>query len=471
MRKKTALISLTTLLFFVITGQCLADVPDQLEQAETLIKNGQYGQAEQIYLQILKDYPGSDHALKAQKKLAMLYINTGEDSQAEIAYQQLIANFSQNPGVAKAVWQIAQTYKKAREYQKAIELYRYVVNNWPGDIIALSAQSSLAISFELSSDKAAADAAYERLLQVLPDYEVTAEDVYWIAKTFNWANLAAKASGVHQYNVEHFPGEKHALWSQVEVIFHHIRSGDESASDTEVDRFLSIFAGHPALPRDVYNVAKEYDKAGRHRKALELYQYVIEHRPADEDIYARMSASMAYIGLGDDANALAVTDGLIFDFYDHSDLAGVVFHIGEQYYEKAFRAENEALETQAKENFEKALTVWEKIITDLPVSDPNTPKAYYFSAVCYRRQGEYEVAIEYYSIVLDNWPNYEYAWVAQFRIARCYEKLASSGRIPKTEAAAQICQACEKLLANYPESKGVKPALDLLEYWDSINSK
>ncbi len=451
MRKKTALISLTTLLFFVITGQCFADVVAQFEQAETLIKNGQYGQAEQIYLQILKDYPGSDHALKAQKKLAMLYINTGKDSQAEAAYQQLIANFSQNPSVAKAVWQIAQTYKKAREYQKAIELYRYVVNNWPGDIIALSAQSSLAISFELSSDKAAADAAYERLLQVLPDYEVTAEDVYWIAKTFNWANLAARAAGVHQYNVEHFPGEKHALWSQVEVIFHHIRSGDESASNTEVDRFLSIFAGHPALPRDVYNVAKEYDKAGRHRKALELYQYVIEHRPADEDIYARMSASMAYIGLGDDADALAVTDGLISDFYGHSDLAGVVFHIGEQYYEKAFQAKNEGLEAQAKENFEKTLTVLEKIITQLPPSEPNTPHAYLFAGECYRRLGEHEKAVEYFQQVVDDWPDYQYACNAQCIIGECYEKLRDSGALPQSEANPLIEQAYQAVIEKYPD--------------------
>lgn len=367
--------------------------------------------------------------------------------------------------------QQAEQYVEDESYEQAEKNYQGIIQQHGGTIWALEAQKELTIVYIAWGKQPEAQAAYEKLLADLTQHEVTAEDIYWIAKRFNWAKQSNRAAGVHRYNVERFPGKEHALWSQVEVIFHHIRSGDESASDTEVDRFLSIFAGHPALPRDVYNVAKEYDKAGRHRKALELYQYVIEHRPADEDIYARMSASMAYIGLADEANALAVTDGLISDFYDHSDLAGVVFHIGEQYYEKAFQAGNEALEAQAKENFEKALTVWEKIITDLPVSDPNTPKAYYFSAVCYRRRGEYEVAIEYYSIVLDNWPNYEYAWVAQFRIARCYEKLASSGRIPKTEAAAQICQACKKLLANYPESKGVKPALNLLEYWDSINSK
>lgn len=426
MCKKTTFISLITLLFFVLTGPCFADVSTLLNQAETYKKNGQYEQAEAIYKKIVTDY-----AFKAQKNLAILYIAWDKQPQAQAALQELISNFSEHEAIATAVTHVADAYRKLERHEKACELYHYVVNNWPGDRIALSAQSSLAILFELSSDKAAADAAYERLLQVLPDYEVTAEDVYWIAKTFNWANLAARASGVHQYNVEHFPGEKHALWSQVEVIFHHIRSGLESASDTEVDRFLSIFAGHPALPRDVYNVAKEYDKAGRHRKALELYQYVIENRPADEDIYARMSASMAYIGLADEANALAVTDGLISDFYDHSDLAGVVFHIGEQYYEKAFQAENEALEAQAKENFEKALTVWEKIITDLPVSDPNTPKAYYFSAVWYQRLGEYEKAIDYFKKIVYSWPDYEHAWEAKFMIDHRVKELQKLAPNPK----------------------------------------
>ena len=46
MRKKSAFISLTALLFFVITGQCFADdVEAQLQQAEAYKNDGQYEQA------------------------------------------------------------------------------------------------------------------------------------------------------------------------------------------------------------------------------------------------------------------------------------------------------------------------------------------------------------------------------------------------------------------------------------------
>ncbi|KPL21578.1 MAG: hypothetical protein AMJ75_09695, partial [Phycisphaerae bacterium SM1_79] len=116
------------------------------------------------------------------------------------------------------------------------------------------------------------------------------------------------------------------------------------------------------------------------------------------------------------------------------------------------------------------IAVWQRIITDLPPSF-FTPQAYHFSAVCYRRMGKYEKAIELYQVVVDNWPNFQYAWVAHFRIAECYEKLESLGRIPTEDAAVQIRHACQQILTNYPDCMGVGAARNLLKRWSPENSK
>jgi hypothetical protein len=50
-------------------------------------------------------------------------------------------------------------------------------------------------------------------------------------------------------------------------------------------------------------------------------------------------------------------------------------------------------------------------------------------------------------------------------IARCFDRLARSGAIPKEDAAPIIRNACEKLITDYPDSMAVKAAINLLKRW------
>jgi tetratricopeptide (TPR) repeat protein len=121
--------------------------------------------------------------------------------------------------------------------------------------------------------------------------------------------------------------------------------------------------------------------------------------------------------------------------------------------------EHQGLDTEARDYFTKAIAVSEKIITKLSKStataDPYYLSAaadsYYLSAVCYRRLGEYEKAIERYREVVDSWPDYERACSAQFSIGRCYEKLEESGDLNESEANALIEQAYSSVIESYPE--------------------
>jgi tetratricopeptide (TPR) repeat protein len=163
-------------------------------------------------------------------------------------------------------------------------------------------------------------------------------------------------------------------------------------------------------------------------------------------------------------------DQLIADFNDQPALPEAVFVIGEQYYNLAFQCEKAGLSAKAKDKFQKAIEVWGRIITELSPSSTTT-EAYYFSAACYRHLDQYETAIDYYQKVVNDWPDYQYAWNAQFMIARCLDRLARSGAISKADAAPIIRQACENLLNNYPDSMAVNAATNLMKRWESVNSK
>ena len=129
MRKKTALISLTTLLFFVITGQCFADIPAQFEQAEKYKKTYQYDQAEAIYQQIITDYPGTDYVFQAQKNLAILYVAWDKQPEADGALQELLTNFSNHRDIAQAVHEIAGHCRWLKKYKQSKQLCQYVVDH------------------------------------------------------------------------------------------------------------------------------------------------------------------------------------------------------------------------------------------------------------------------------------------------------------------------------------------------------
>jgi len=220
-------------------------------------------------------------------------------------------------------------------------------------------------------------------------------------------------------------------------------------ADTAVEQLLSKFADRPGLPEDVYQVADRYRRAGGYDRADQLYRYLVKGYADVGTIVAQKTVAMAYINLGQDDAADAVVDRLVADFNDHPDLSYAIFVIGEEYYNRAFQMKNEGLEAESEDCFQKAVTVWEKI-RSIESRTIYPAHAYYFSAVCYRRLGEYENAIEYFQVVVDNWPGYQYAWSAQCLIGECYEKLRNSGSLPESEANPKIVQAYKAVIEKHP---------------------
>ncbi len=186
-------------------------------------------------------------------------------------------------------------------------------------------------------------------------------------------------------------------------------------------------------------------------------------------MWSQMGMALSDIRTGDIETAEdvhAVIDRLILDFNDHPGLPQAVFQVGEEYWNEGFRCENAARNDQAKECFRKALGVWERVIAELPES-PTTTQAYYLSARCYEKAGDYSKAIAFSRTVVEKWPEHQFAWNAQFCIASCYQELVWSGQIPMEEGAPKVRQACEELLAKYPQSMAAPAARDILKRWQS----
>ena len=79
-------------------------------------------------------------------------------------------------------------------------------------------------------------------------------------------------------------------------------------------------------------------------------------------------------------------------------------------------------------------------------SIPNLQKRIYTNEL-----GQYAEGIEYYQHIVDNWPEYEFAWHAQYFVGMYYERLLRAGGITKSEADPLIEQAYQAVIEKYPD--------------------
>jgi tetratricopeptide (TPR) repeat protein len=446
----------------VLIARAIHDVAQQYRGTR------KYEKANRLYQYVINNWPDAEHALWSQADLIKSYVAEGNDVAADSSVDKLLANFNDNPLVARAVWDTAQYYRDLKKYEKANRLYKHVVENWPKAEHALWAQADLIKSYLALGDDTAANTAVDRLLTNFNDNPLTARAIWDMGQYYRDLKKYEMANKLYQHVVKTWTESEHALWAQADLIKLYLAQGNDTDANTAVDRLLTNFNDNPLIARAIHDTAWEYRKLGNYGRADELDKYVIDHWPADVQVmWAKMDMAKTDIGLGNYTAADKTIDILIADFNECPELPTAIFMLGEQYYNKAFQYENEGHDEQAKEHFRKAIAIWERIINELRTS-AITPQTYYFAGCCYESVGEYEKAIEYYQVAVDTWPGYEYAWNAQFLIARCYEKLASSGQMPTADASVQICRACDKVITNYPDCMAVKAARNLLNRWNSV---
>ena len=116
--KKIPIISLIGLLLPVLlaTQSAFADTAADLKQAEALYKAGQYAQAEQAYLKVIREADPnkpaeSQAAFNATKSLPLVYIATDRLPQARDAVQQLLTKYAQHESLPHAIHEIAEGAK------------------------------------------------------------------------------------------------------------------------------------------------------------------------------------------------------------------------------------------------------------------------------------------------------------------------------------------------------------------------
>lgn len=424
----------------------------------------------EFYQYVVNKWPEGEYGMWSQMGLVISQASLENDAVAETEFEKLRTKYSGYKQISKAVCLVADNYRNLGKHKKACELYQNVLANWPDAEFALWSQMDLAISSLRLDDYETAASAVNKLRADFSKDERMPMAACMVADEYRRLSKHDNACELYQYVVSSWPNAEYAIWSQANLIKSYLALGDDTAAEAAVSKLLGEFSGNNNKAKAIHDTAYEFRKLEKYEMANKLDQYVIGNWPDNEQaIWAKLDMARLEVILGNHVAVQSVIDNLTSNFSAHPSLSSAIFQIGEQYYNKAFQMQNDGLEDEARDNFGKAVSVWERIITQMPSSD-FAPHAYYFSGYCYSRLGEYGKAIEYYQKIVDSWPSYQYAWEGQLRVARCYEILARARRMPKTDAAIKICQACEKLLASCRDPNSVNEANSLLRRWNLTKS-
>ena len=416
---------------------------------------------------VVDTWPDSDYALLGQMDIAKYYVDQGDEPNAEAATAKLLTNYSGHALIARAVHDVAQHYRYTQRYKKANELYQFVVETWPKAEHALWAQADLIKSYLALGDDSSAEAAVEKLLTNFKDNPLIARAIWDTGQYYRDLKKYEKANQLYKHVVENWPKAEHAIWAQADLIKSYLAQGDDSNAEAAVEKLIADFSWSEHIARAIHDTAWEYRKLANYGWANELDQYVIDHWPKDvQAMWAKMDMAKTDIVLGNYATADKTVDILIADFSDQPELSTAIFMLGEQYYNKAFACENQGQTAEAKSHFQKAIAIWERIINELPQSSI-TPQAYYFAARCYDKLDQKAKALEYYQVVVDTWPDYEFSWHSQLSIARRFLELGKRQEIPMAEAVYNMREACRKVLSNYPDLGG-DAAERMLRRWKAF---
>jgi len=386
-------------------------------------------------------------------------------SQAEIASVMGKSQINLLEPVSATLFNIAKRYDKAKKFEEAKGVCQLILQRHPDSPYAGNAQLYISkrdiLSLIESKKYTEVQPALDKMMVDFANHPDLPEALYSIAGRHSRARKFEEAEGIYRDIIQRFPNDPYAVKAKLNApkihVYYLIASGNYGEVQPAIDKLVADCMYNPDVPGIIYWFGKELEALKRYEDAKSVYQRVARdyfdnpHAPKADVRIPKMDI-LALIESGNNSAVQTGVDSLIANFRDNPDLAESVFNIGEEYYNQAASYEAQNLNVEAGDCLRKALVVCEKMITQLPKSIA-TAWAYNCAADCYSRFGQRKKAIEYYQVLLDGWPDYEFAWNALLLMGRAYQDLKEQGELSESEADTRTMEIYQQLLSKYPDSK------------------
>jgi tetratricopeptide (TPR) repeat protein len=447
--------------------------------AQAYSNNKKDSLANPLFQFVASTYPKTLYGTLSQMRIDA--INKSFDA-ADVVADYLISRHRDNPEVEKAIRSLAEYYRTSKEYDRSIHLYTSIIDNYENTDDPVKPYREAIYSYiDMNDVKNARDLIDEMQKTLAGNKELTRAN-FDIANYFLKTGDSVNGLKLHAYNVKTYTTSLESLWSQAAIVWFHVRAGDEENANIEYAKMLSIYKDEKTLAKEVFQIGDIYVEIGNTTKARELYNQVLTDWPQSEYVLnARAGFIKADIHDGTDATVLEDINDLITDFKDRKELPGTIITFGETYYNEGLNLYKgdchpgdeipDSDMQNVKTKFNKSLNIWRNTISainakKLSANNSITAEYYHYTGTCYRLLGEYEKAIEYYKMVLDNWPEYASAGGVASIIPTVYERMKQEGLISGDSADKLILDAYKRVVEEYPKSPGAKAAANRIKRYE-----
>lgn len=317
-----------------------------------------------------------------------------------------------------------------------------------------------------AGDYAGAESQVNQMMDEFSGDKDTPVAIYWIVRRYEWSSRFEEANRIYEKIIRAYPKSSYASQAQIGIAridaISFIMSQDYDHAEQSIDKLVADFHQHPDFPETLYLIAERYEWLNKFDEEKNIYYRTVNKYPRSLDInnirlaIARADVlSLIYSQRHSDAQT--AIDKLFVDFAGCPDLPMVVTIAGEKYYKEGLSNEKEGRVRLAKGYFEKAVKIWDKLIDEIP-DFPSIPEVYCWAGDCYHKLGKYEESLKHFQKVVDNHPQYEYAWHALSMVGINYEKMKDSGIISESDANPKIKAAYTQIIQKYPNCPKVSEA-------------
>jgi len=409
----------------------------------------------------------------AQMDVVISNLELGNYAEAEAETKKLIVDFAGHPHLPDVLYQVANEYQGRQIHEQAQKLYKYIIDKLPESEYVILSRVSIIMSDIGLGNYANAQTAIDKLILDFNGHPALPGEIYRIASYLYWGEKRYEdARRLYKSVLEKWSESEQAMWAQAGIASVDISNRDYPSARAAIKKLLDNYKDHKDLAAARFQLGSDYCRAGKYKEAQELYKQISEEHPGSEvGALARVGLGKIKLCLGGDEDARVIFDRVLADYAGRPILLEAMEMMASAYYNEALRMKKQGLDEQAKSYYQKTIVEFKRIMPQLPKTDDKAAEICYFSGVCYSRLGQHQKAIEYYRKVVDNWPDYKYAWHVQFMIGRTYKYLKETGAISESEADSAILAAYERVIQNYPDCPAAKAARGWLNYYHKKSSE
>jgi len=328
----------------------------------------------------------------------------------------------------------------------------------------------------------AAQAALSKLLADYSDHEKISEAIEGIADSYLDSNKYTQARQLYQTVLNNWPASEYAIWAQQGLVLTCISSKDEAGIIPAFDKLISDFSHNKDLPQAISDTVWAFAKYGEDDVGtLQYYQYIASEYKrvallfpnvqviADMDLQGIQMVKFAWsYKAGNNVKASGLLDTLVNDYGNHDYLPTVLLRVGEEYFLKSTEMDAQGRISESLQCLPIAISVLEKVANHSSRDRLTEESSYYLLGNAYYMLEDYLNSLRCFQKIVDDHPDFIYAYYAQLMVGRSFIGMVSSGLMTEDQGLPLIKAAYQQLMADYPEN----PSAGYVQNWlNNNNSK